>query len=87
MMYESYTWASRIKRLSPQQIKQMKEHMRKVPLIQAKSDHYHQTEAQQAESLLDQVLQSSPDNSPPQHKDPQTNKLSWFQKIKKYLFW
>lgn len=84
-MQESYTGSHRIKRLSPQQIRKMKENMRKVPLIQAKSDQYHQSEAEHAEHLLNTIEQETPIVSQ-LIKSEKTEKLSRFQKIKKYLF-
>jgi hypothetical protein len=37
----------------------MKKNMRKVPIIQEKSEQYHEKEEQEAESLIDEQLENT----------------------------
>lgn len=84
-MQEFYNWSGQIKRLSPHQIRKMKENMRKVPEIQKKSEIYHLSESENAEKLLNQYMEKE-DNH--QIKNTSTNgeKITVWQKIIKYLF-
>lgn len=54
-----YIWATHPKRLSRREIENMKKNMKKVPIIAAKSDIYHQKEEQEAEKLLSQLHEST----------------------------
>jgi len=51
----AYKWGGYIQNLSPQEIKKMKKNMKKVPIIQSKSDRYHLKEEQEAEQLLSKI--------------------------------
>lgn len=86
-MQESYAGNSRIKKLTPTQIRTMKANMRKVPTIQKKSDAYHASEARKAEALLEQHINHA--ESAPRAKKiprPACQTLSRWEKIKRYLF-
>lgn len=85
-MQEHYSWWGSIRKLSKTEIRKMKENMQKTPLIQEKSDRYHDKEVLEADLLLESVeIQSSSKES---HHKPLTPKKIWFfQKLKAYLFW
>ena len=89
-MQESYWWGGRVKRLSPSQIRKMKENMRKVPEIQKKSDLYHRNEELAAEDILATQLDSTPEkkeiNKPHLESPTEKRKTRW-GKIKSALFW
>jgi len=51
----TYIWGSYTQNISPQEIKKMKKNMKKVPIIQSKSDRYHLIEEQEAEQLLSKI--------------------------------
>ncbi len=50
--YRGWTYKQYI---SPKEIKEMKKNMKKVPIIQLKSDIYHNKEKQEAEKLLAKI--------------------------------
>jgi hypothetical protein len=50
-----YRWGSYKQYLSPSELKKMKKNMKKVPIIQIKSDTYHLKEEQEAEALLSKL--------------------------------
>lgn len=81
-MQETYNGNSRKIKLSPQEIRKMKENMQKVPEIQKKSDLYHHLEEKEAEKLLRDIIDSPPTRS---FKKPNKQKLSFREKIK-FLF-
>ena len=89
-MQESYWWGGRVKRLSPAQIREMKENMRKVPEIQKKSDLYHRNEELAAEDILatqlDSTLEKKEINKPHLESPTEKKKNRW-GKIKSALFW
>jgi len=45
--------------ISPSQLKKMKKNMKKVPIIQSKSDNYHQKEEEEAEELLSKIHENN----------------------------
>ncbi len=51
----AYRWGTYKQKLSPQEIKKMKKNMKKVPIIQSKSDRYHLKEEQEAEKILENI--------------------------------
>ena len=55
MVNESFSWQSSNLHLSRDYVKNMKKNMRKVPIIQIKSDLYHSKEKIEAENILDKV--------------------------------
>lgn len=55
MVNESFWWQSGNLYLSRDYVKNMKKNMRKVPIIQKKSDLYHNKEKIEAENILDKV--------------------------------
>ncbi|MDR2540337.1 MAG: hypothetical protein LBD11_00740 [Candidatus Peribacteria bacterium] len=55
MTEQYYSGSQRTKHYSPQQIKKMKENMKKVPKIQEKADQYQKKEEAEAEKLLQQL--------------------------------
>lgn len=81
-MQETYNGNSRKIKLSPQEIRKMKENMQKVPEIQKKADSYHHLEEKEAEKLLRDIIDSPPTSS---FKKPNKQKLSFREKIK-FLF-
>jgi len=81
-MQETYNGNSRKIKLSPQEIRKMKENMQKVPEIQKKADSYHHLEEKEAEKLLRDIIDASPNSS---FKKPNKQKLSFREKIK-FLF-
>ena len=89
-MQESYWWGGRVKRLSPSQIRKMKENMRKVPEIQKKSELYHRNEELAAEDILATQLDSTPEkkeiNKLHLESPNEKTKTRW-EKIKSALFW
>ena len=89
-MQESYWWGGRVKRLSPSQIRKMKENMRKVPEIQKKSDLYHRNEELAAEDILATQLDSTVENKRIEKTEFEPSiekeKTRW-GKIKSALFW
>ncbi len=50
-----YRWWWHKRRLTPKEIAKMKENMRKAPIIQKKSEIYHQKEQEAAEELLKKI--------------------------------
>ena len=89
-MQESYWWGGRVKRLSPSQIRKMKENMRKVPEIQKKSELYHRNEELAAEDILTTQLDSTVENKRIEKTEfePSTEKeKTRWGKIKSALFW
>ena len=89
-MQESYWWGGRVKRLSPSQIRKMKENMRKVPEIQKKSELYHRNEELVAEDILTTQLDSTVESKRIEKTEfePSIEKeeTRW-GKIKSALFW
>ena len=89
-MQESYWWGGRVKRLSPSQIRKMKENMRKVPEIQKKSELYHRNEELAAEDILTTQLDSTVENKRIEQTEFEPSiekeKTRW-KKIKSALFW
>lgn len=89
-MQESYWWGGRVKRLSPAQIRKMKENMRKVPEIQKKSDLYHRNEELAAEDILatqlDWTVEEKEVNQANLESPTEKTKTRW-EKIKSALFW
>ena len=89
-MQESYWWGGRVKRLSPSQIRKMKENMRKVPEIQKKSELYHRNEELAAEDILTTQLDSTVENKRIEKTEFEPSiakeKTRW-EKIKSALFW
>lgn len=89
-MQESYWWGGRVKRLSPSQIRKMKENMRKVPEIQKKSELYHRNEELAAEDILatqlDWTVEKKEINNPHLESPNKKTKTRW-EKIKSALFW
>ena len=89
-MQESYWWGGRVKRLSPSQIRKMKENMRKVPEIQKKSELYHRNEELAAEDILATQLDSTVENKRIEKTEFEPSiekeKTRW-GKIKSALFW
>ena len=89
-MQESYWWGGRVKRLSPSQIRKMKENMRKVPEIQKKSELYHRNEELAAEDILTTQLDSTVENkevNKPNLESPTEKTKTRWEKIKSALFW
>lgn len=89
-MQESYWWGGRVKRLSPSQIKKMKENMRKVPEIQKKSELYHRNEELAAEDILTTQLDSTVENKRIEKTEFEPsieNEKTRWEKIKSALFW
>lgn len=89
-MQESYWWGGRVKRLSPSQIRKMKENMRKVPEIQKKSELYHRNDELAAEDILATQLDSTVENKRIEKTEFEPSiekeKTRW-GKIKSALFW
>ena len=88
-MQESYWWGGRVKRLSPSQLRNMKENMRKVPEIQKKSELYHRNEELAEDILatqLDSTLEKKEINKPHLESPTEKKKTRW-GKIKSALFW
>lgn len=56
-MQEHYSGYGKTGRLSPYQIRKMKENMRKVPEIQKRAEAYHQSESSAIEQELENYLQ------------------------------
>ncbi|MDR0607356.1 MAG: hypothetical protein LBG52_03185 [Candidatus Peribacteria bacterium] len=54
-----YGGKQRTKHYSPQQIRKMKENMRKIPKIQAKAEQYQKKEEQEADRILEQYFDST----------------------------
>lgn len=79
-MQETYWGQWKIKRLTPQQIKEMKENMKKVPEIQKKAEEYHEVETKIAEKILNKHLEE-PQFQKQVHKN--TEKSTIRNKIKK----
>ncbi len=50
-----YRWGGYKQYISPQELKKMKKNMKKVPIIQEKSDSYHRKEEQEAEHILSKI--------------------------------
>lgn len=89
-MQESYWWGGRVKRLSPVQIRKMKENMRKVPEIQKKSELYHRNEELAAEDILTTQLNwtiEKKEVNKPNLKSPTEKTKTRWEKIKSALFW
>ena len=86
-MQESYWWGGRVKRLSPSQIRKMKENMRKVPEIQKKSELYHRNEELAAEDILATQLDSTLEKNKPHLGSPTEKRKTRWEKIKSALFW
>ena len=89
-MQESYWWGGRVKRLSPSQIRKMKENMRKVPEIQKKSELYHRNEELAAEDILTTQLNwtiEKKEVNKPNLKSPTEKTKTRWEKIKSALFW
>lgn len=59
--------------------------MRKVPEIQKKSDLYHQSETKAAEELLNQYIEAEIITNSSEINE-KTSKLTFWEKIKNYLF-
>lgn len=51
----TYVWWSHPKHLSKKEIEKMKKNMKKVPIIQSKSDNYHIKEEIEAEKILEKI--------------------------------
>lgn len=56
----TYSWGNYTQHLSSRQIATMKKNMKKVPVIQLKSDIYHKTEEQEAENILENIPHTHP---------------------------
>lgn len=54
-----YIWGKSVKHLSKREIEKMKKNMKKVPIIQIKSDVYHDKEILEAEKLLSKIHNTS----------------------------
>jgi hypothetical protein len=59
----------------------MKKNMRKVPLIQEKSDLYHQVEEQEADHIIQTIDHNHEHEQHREQKDKQEKK-SWLQQLK-----
>lgn len=55
MINESFSWWSGSLYISKSHIKNMKKNMRKVPIIQTKSDIYHSKEDEEAEDIISSI--------------------------------
>ena len=51
----TYRWGNYVQHLSPREIAKMKKNMKKVPVIQLKSDIYHSHEVNEAENILGSI--------------------------------
>lgn len=51
----AYVWGHYVQRLSSREIAKMKKNMKKVPVIQLKSEIYHNKEINDAESILEHI--------------------------------
>ena len=85
MQENYYSWSSWVKRLSKSEIRKMKENMRKTPLVQEKSEKYHNIEVEKAEDLLNQIEEDKITIKPT--KKSEEKKVWWVKKIYNYLFW
>lgn len=95
-MQEHYMWNQRVKRLTPAQIRKMKENMKKVPLIQKKAEQYHDSESLLADELLNRYVYEEINQNLDSNKISWEGKITplqdsffkvWKQKIKNFLFW
>ncbi|MEI6773663.1 MAG: hypothetical protein WCL18_02315 [bacterium] len=70
--------------LSPREIEKMKKNMKKVPVIQLKTEIYHNKEIDEA----DKILKSIPPNTPQQTTSQieANNYLPWYKKIWHYIY-
>ena len=88
-MQETYNGNSRKIKLSPQEIRKMKENMQKVPEIQKKSELYHRNEELAAEDILTTQLDSTVENKRIEKTEFEPSiekeKTRW-EKIKSALF-
>ena len=85
MQENYYSWSNWVKRLSKSEIRKMKENMRKTPLVQEKSEKYHNIEIEKAEDLLNQIEEDKVTIQPT--KKSEEKKVWWVKKIYNYLFW
>ena len=79
-----YTWGIYKQHISSREIEKMKKNMKKVPVIQLKTEIYHNKESNEADILLKKL---------PQEKIQQTNngnivdsQLPWYKKILPYIY-
>ena len=78
-MQENYSGSNRRIKLSSQEIRKMKDNMKKVPEIQKKADSYHRFEEKEAEELLKDITEDS-SIKPTEYAN--TEKTSLREKIK-----
>lgn len=91
MINESFSWWSGSLYISKSHIKNMKKNMRKVPIIQIKSDIYHKKEDVEAENIISSIDKESTTSIVIDvNNRNKTENTSWFEKLiikLKNLFW
>ena len=70
--------------ISPREIEKMKKNMKKVPVIQLKTEIYHNKEVDEA----DNILKNMPPNIPQQTNSQieAKNYLPWYKKMWYYIY-
>lgn len=78
-----YVWGVYKQHISRREIENMKKNMKKVPIIQLKTEIYHNKEAEEAETILKNISQEKIQNT----TNPVLSKyqLPWYKKILRYL--
>lgn len=74
--------------MTPREIQEMRDNMKKVPEIKAKSETYHQQEAKTAEQLLQQNLQAEQRAESTEQKEiPETEmpKSTLLQRLRRWI--
>ncbi len=69
----AYRWGNYKQYLSPKELEKMKKNMKKVPVIQLKSDIYHNQEANEAEKILWKIPTTNTETIP----IPETQQQDW----------
>lgn len=81
----SYIWWWKMT-LSKKEIENMKKNMKKVPIIQLKSDIYHKSEEVNAEKIINKVVEKIPENEPGNLPAGRQGTWEW-KKINNVMSW
>lgn len=78
-----YIWGAYKQRISPREIANMKKNMKKVPIIQLKTEIYHNKEMNEAETILKKIPQEKPQQIA---NNTLNNQLPWYKKIVQQIY-
>ena len=73
----AYRWGMYTQHLPPKEIAKMKKNMKKVPVIQLKSDIYHTQEIHEAENILENISSLPKETTLPTETQTQNNWYIW----------